>query len=313
MIDAPGLAAFLTVVETGTVHAAAILLGLSQPALTRRLQRLEAALGVALFVRSGQRLRLSEAGQRLLPQAQAHLDGLNQALDALRDAARYGAASVTLGCLATLSVSVLPGILAEYAAARPQVRVRVLDLTAREIEQAVRDGTADFALAMLGVPEPGLTQEVLATEPMVLLAPARHPIAVEVSVDWAGLAGLPLISIGPQSANRRLLESVQASRGLALEWRHEVQRLSTAVALVAAGVGLTVVPQLAARTHAEPDIRTVRLTGPTVMRRLGVLRRAGTPLSAAADALRRLCARELRRLLPEDGSEGSEEGAGGEA
>ncbi len=298
MIDGPALSAFIAIADTGTVHAAAEQLGVSQPALSRRLQRLEDALGVKLFARSLQRLRLSEAGAQLLPQARLHVDGLGRALGAIRDDARYGTASVTIGCLATLSVEILPGILAEYAKRRPQVRLRVLDLSAREIEQSVRDSTADFALTMMGVAEPALSQEFIAEEPMVLLAAAEHPLAGRQSASWSELAGLPLIAIGPQSANRRLLETVQASLGVDLEWRHEVQRLSTAVELVAAGMGLAVLPQLAANARSRTDVRTVALLDPPITRRLGVLRRSGEVLSPAADALRRAFATELRRRLP---------------
>ncbi|MEJ1978336.1 MAG: LysR family transcriptional regulator [Acetobacteraceae bacterium] len=298
MLDVPALTAFIAIADAGTVHAAAARLGVSQPALSRRLQRLETALGVRLFARSGQRLRLSEVGAQLLPQARAHLDGLGRVLADVRDAARYGTATVTVGCLATLSVEILPGILADYARSRPQVRLRVLDLSAREIEQSVREGTADFALTMLGVPEPGLTQELLAEEPMVLLAAAGHELAARPAARWRDLAGVKLIAIGPQSANRRLLESVQASIGVELEWQHEVQRLGTAVELVAAGMGLAVLPLLAATASPRTDVRAIPLLDPPVTRRLGVIRRSGEFLSPAADALRRAFAARLRQRLP---------------
>lgn len=298
MFDAAELTAFITIAEAGTVRAAAEQLGVSQPAVSRRLQRLEESLGVKLFIRNAQRLRLSEAGTRLLPQARTHVDGLDRALGAIRDGARYATASVTVACLATLSVEILPAILADYARRRPQVRLRVLDLSAREIEESVRNGHADFALTMLGIAEPALSQEFVAEEPMVLLASTHHPLAVRERARWSELAGVPLIAIGPQSANRRLLEDVQASLGVTLEWRHEVQRLSTAVELVAAGMGLTVLPQLAAAASRRGDVRMVTLLEPQVMRRLGVLRRSGEELSPAADALRRAFATELRLRLP---------------
>ncbi len=296
-MNLPELSAFVAVAEAGTVRAAAERLALSQPALSRRVQRLEAQLGVQLFIRTGQRLRLSEAGARLLAEARTHFEALDRALNAVRDAARYGTAAVTVGCSATLCAEILPPALVEYARTHPRVQVRILDLPVSQIEQAVRNSEADFALTVLGVEEPGLVQDVLAEEPLVLLAPASHPLAGRSAVNWAELQHPPLIATGLQSANRRLLERVQTKIGMALEWRHEVQRLSTAVELVAAGIGLTVLPLLSATAYGRADLRAISLTGPPMFRRIGILRRRGAHLSAAADTFRRMLAARVRQRL----------------
>ena len=300
MLDVSAFEAFLTVVDTGTVHDAAVRLGISQPALSRRLQRLEATIGVRLFTRAHRRLQLSEAGAELLPQVRTHLDGLEQALATLRETNRYGVASVTIGCLATLSVAILPAVLAEFASRHPHVRVRVMDLSAREIEASVRDGTADFALTMLRMDEPTLRQELVAEELMVLLVPAAHPLSARDQVGWHELEGNPLIAVGPQSANRRLLEHAQSSIGVTLQWRHEVQRLSTAVELVFAGMGIAVLPMLSLTSPRE-GLKVVALTNPQITRRLGILRRPDSPLSPTADALRRACVARLRSRLAASG------------
>jgi DNA-binding transcriptional LysR family regulator len=296
MLDVSAFQAFLTVVDTGTVHEAAARLGISQPALSRRLQRLEASIGVRLFARAHRRLHLSEAGAELLPHVRMHLDGLEHALAAVRDANTYGIASVTIGCLATLSVAILPPVLAEFASRHPQVQVRVLDLSAREIEASVRDGTADFALTMLRMDEPTLRQELVAEELMALLVPAAHPLSARDQVDWKELEGKLLIGVGPQSANRRLLEQAQSRIGVVLRWRHEVQRLSTAVELVLAGMGIAVLPMLSLASPRE-GLKAVALTNPQITRRLGILRRPDSPLSPTADALRRACIARLRSRL----------------
>src|SRR4051794_34798259 len=107
MIDAPALVGFVAIAETGSVHSAAKRLNVSQAALSRRVQRLEKALRVPLFLRQGRRVVLSDAGTRLLPDARAHLDGLMTALSAVSDDAQYGPRRVTFGCVPTVSRIIL--------------------------------------------------------------------------------------------------------------------------------------------------------------------------------------------------------------
>src|SRR5690349_10331070 len=125
MLDAQALLAFLAVAETGSTHAAARSLNLSQAAVSRRLSRLEKSLGTPLFLRGSHHLRLSKAGAQLLPEARAHVNGLMHALAAARTAGPDGKTTVTVGCLATLSLHVLPSVLSDFLAASPHVRVRL--------------------------------------------------------------------------------------------------------------------------------------------------------------------------------------------
>jgi DNA-binding transcriptional LysR family regulator len=297
MLDGPALEAFIAIADIGSVRGAAEHLGVTQPALSRRIQRLEDALSTKLFARTNQRLRLSNAGRQLLPHARLHMDGLGRVLKSIRDTARYGTASVTVACLATLSVEILPGVLGKFTRRRPEVSVRVLVLSAREIEQSVRDGVSDLALTMMGPPEQAIVQEFLAEEPMVLLVGAGHDLADVPSVTWSQLVNLPLIAIGPQSANRRLLEGAEAGFKMSLQWRHEVQRLSTAVELVAAGLGAAVVPQIAGIARQRDDVRAVAISNPPITRRLGFLIRSGEVLSSPAEGIKRALASEVRRRL----------------
>lgn len=294
MLDAQALLAFLAVADTGSTHAAARSLNLSQASVSRRLSRLEKSLGVPLFLRGGHQLRLSNAGARLLPEARAHVNGLMHALADARTAGPDGKTTVTVGCLATLSLHVLPSILSDFLIENPNIRVRLLDLPPAEIEASVVGGSADFALTMLGVGAPNLTHEVLAQEPLILVCPPNHALATRRSVTWSDVATLPLIGIGPHSANQRLLDSARGSIGVHLGWQHEVQRITTAVELVAAGIGLTIVPW-APELDERSDIALLPLVDPVISRRIGVLRRSGEHLAPAAARLRRMIAARLSK------------------
>jgi DNA-binding transcriptional LysR family regulator len=298
MLDIQALLTFLAVADAGSTHAAARSLHLSQASVSRRLARLEKSLGVALFIRGSHQLRLSNAGARLLPDARAHVNALMHALADARTAGPTGKTTVTVACLATLSLYVLPKILSDFLAANPNVRLRLLDLAPADIDESVTSGAADFALTMLGVGAPNLTHEVLAQDPLVLVCPADHLFASRRSATWSELTDLTLIGIGPHSANQRLLDSARSSIGVHLNWQHEVQRATTAVELVAAGIGLAVLPWGPELEH-RPDINFVPLVDPVINRRIGILRRSGEHLVPAAARLRRLIAARLskRRAL----------------
>lgn len=292
-LDAPALQAFLAIAQTGSTHAAARSLGLSQASVSRRVSRLEDGLGVALFQRGGHQLRLSAAGARLLPEAQAHLNGLTKALREIRSATVEAKTSITIGCLATLSLYVLPGILADFLAAEKDTSVRVLDLAPHEIESSVLDGVADFALTMTGIGTPDLRHEPLVQQPLVLVVPEKNHSQFSKTVKWTDLTGLPLIGIGPYSANQRLLESARSDIAVHLEFKHQVQRITTAIEMVAAGVGMTIVPMSSELKH-RPGVFIFSITDPVVARQIGILRRTGQPLSPSAAKLRRLVASRLR-------------------
>ncbi|MCB1327988.1 MAG: LysR family transcriptional regulator [Maritimibacter sp.] len=283
--------------ETGSTHAAARSLNLSQASVSRRLARLEEELGVQLFIRGHHQLRLTKAGARLLPEAQKHMNGLLKAMADARESSSGETATITMGCLATLSLYVLPEVTTAFVAAEPAVRLRILDLSPVEIERSVISGHADFALTMLGIGAPELTHDVLAREPLVLLCPIDHAMAEFRSVTWAHLDRMRLIGIGPHSANQRLLDSARGSIGIHLEWQHEVQRITTAVELVAAGVGLAVLPW-APEVVARDDIAVIPLVDPVITRRIGILRRSGERLSPAAGRLVRQIAVALRKREP---------------
>ncbi|MDH7796649.1 MULTISPECIES: LysR family transcriptional regulator [unclassified Beijerinckia] len=297
MLDTPALSAFVAVVDAGSAHAAARRLGLSQAALSRRLQRLETSLGIKLFVRAGRGLALSAQGSALLPKVRAHLEGLSDALKTVRDDVRYGVPTVTFGCLPTLCTSVLPQALATVSKRHPDIRLRIHDLSATEIRHNIADGSADVAVTYLGIEESGFSQQAIIEEPMVLVVAKEHALAQQTHLAWSALRGVDLIGIGPQSGLRRLLEDARPIIGFDLNWRHEVQHITTALQLVASGYAMTVAPLLALQGGAGDHLHAIRLGETPLHRRLGSLWRAGERLTPEAEAVRREVGAALRAEL----------------
>ncbi|WP_431284568.1 LysR family transcriptional regulator [Humitalea sp. 24SJ18S-53] len=282
-LDLPGLDAFIAVADLGSFRRAAARLGISQPALTRRLQRLEGIVGQELLLRRGQPVRLTQAGATLLPEAHAALARLQDAMRRAGD--RDTSQTVELGCLPTLAVRYLGPLLARHRSRWRGGEVTVHDSSATEIRALLEGNRIDFALASIGSERWDVERQVLFEEPFFLVCPRGHTLALREAVSWEELRQEPLISIGPLSENRRLVEAALAEARVVAPWRIEVRHLSTAVALVAAGAGLTALPASAIPPDASNEVVPVPLVGPALTRTVGLLSRRERRLSPAASSL----------------------------
>lgn len=295
MIDVPALVGFIAVVDAGTVRGAAERLGMSQAALSRRLQRLENDLKIRLFVRSGRRLRLSEAGTRLLPEVRLHLASLDQAYTRLKEEFVFERTTLTIGCLPTVAESILPPLFRQFTEAYPAVSVRLLDIPAPKIVDAVRDGAADFGVTSF-MDSIEISSEFAGEDPLMLVVAEDHPLAQAEHVSWQDIRNERLIATGTLTENRQVLDNVRNSNQLA-GWAHEVQRMSTAISYARAGIGHAILPRLAVTGPNMHGVRAVALRNPSIARKINVVRRTGDKLDSASNDLRRRIVVGIRNAL----------------
>lgn len=284
-IDVLGVQAFVALAEQGSFRKAAASLFITQTALTRRLQNLETFLGVKLVERTTRSLALTGLGANFLPQARRLLAELQSSLQEIRETGRAMRGNVTLACVPTVGVQYLPRVIQAYAARHPDNRIRVLDHSTDGVEQAVLRREAEFGIGITGQHHPELTSRVLLHDRFVLVCRDDHPLATRQRLRWSDLREHTLILPGPGSSNRPLLDESLADFGSLLKSHYEVQRSSTAVGLVAAGVGAAVVPSLALQAGTYPSLRVLSLHEPVVTRGFVLLLRKSGSLSPAAQAL----------------------------
>lgn len=284
-VDMPGVEAFIAVADHGGFTRAAGALHITQTALSRRVQRLESFLGVALFERTTRSVALTRIGADFLPQARRLLGDLRGSLVEIRETGKAMRGDVTMACVPTVGVHFLPGILRRYAALHPQNRVRILDHSSTGVAEAVLRREAEFGINMLGYAHTELASTPLMTDRMVLVCPRTHPYAKRARLAWKQLEGQPVILPGHASGNRPWLDLSLEREGVALHAFYEVQRSSTAVGMVSRGVGIAVVPGLAVRDRAERHLAVVPLVSPVVSRTLALIARREARLSPAGQAL----------------------------
>ena len=281
-IDTLGVQAFVAIAENGAFNRAAVALGITQTALSRRLKNLETHLGVRLVERTTRTVALSRSGEGFLPQARRLLSELAASLNEIRETGKAMRGDVTLACVPTMGVHYLPEVLREYAVRFPDNRIRLLDHASSAVAEAVLTREAEFGINVARLGHADLDSTPLLQDSFVLVCRRDHPLAQNRRVAWQQLKGHRLIFPGASSSNESLLEQSLGAEHQSLEIFYEVQRSSTAVGLVAQGVGIAVVPRLAMQDGAYPSLRVIDLVAPMVTRTFNLLTRKGAVLSPAA-------------------------------
>lgn len=304
--DLGELAAFVAVAERMNFRAAAEALFISPSALSRRIDRIEEALGVRLFDRTTRRVSLTEDGEQFLTHASDALASLQNAISDVGDRVERRAGVVTVACIPSVANHLLPAVLARFAKLHPATRIKMMDHSAPTVLQAVVEKQADFGVNFLGAQEPSIDFAAIVKERYVLVVPARHPLAKLRSVGWDDLVDERFISLAADSGNRMLLDNAVAQARARPTSHVEVNHVEGALALVRAGLGVSAIPRLALTGGAARELVGVPLSRPQVSRTLGLITRKGHRLSPQADTLVKLLTQELKTAggAPEAGRKG---------
>ncbi len=283
--DLADLRAFVALAELESFRAAAEALHLSQPALSRRIEKLEGALGVRLFDRTTRSVNLTAVGRDFARKARDLLDELENTLLGIRDVAAKRTGEVTVACVPSAVHYFLPGVMKQYHERYPKIRVRVVDEDANAVLSTVIRGEADFGLNFIGTQEPEIEFEPVLKEPFVAACRRDHPIARKRKLTWAELNEYEYMTVAKSSGNRLLIDLALTDIPARPRWFYEVRHVSTLVGLVEAGLGVAAVPRLAMPGTDHPVLVSIPLVEPTVTRTVGLIRRRGRSLSPAAQQL----------------------------
>lgn len=279
------LRAFVAVAERGNFSAAAKDIHLSQPALSRRVAKLEGALGVRLLERTTRRVDLTAFGRDFARKARALLNGFDESLLGVSELAANMHGEVTLACVPSAVRHFLPDVLRDYHARYPRILIRVTDEGASEVLSSVVRSEADFGLNYIGAQEGNIEFEPIMKDAFVVACRRDHPLAQRASLSWEELRAWDYMSVAKASGNRFLLDLALADTPDLPRPFCEVRHVMSLMSLVEAGVGIAAVPGMAMPPGEHPVLVGIPLTGPAVTRTLGLIRRRGALLSAPAQQL----------------------------
>ena len=279
------LQAFRAVAELNSFRKAAEALHLSQPAFSRRIEKLEEALGVRLLDRTTRRVNLTSVGRDFDRKVQQLLDDLDHTLLGIRGVAATRMGEVTIACVPSTVYYFLSQVISRYHERYPKIRVKILDAGANEVLSVVASGEADFGLNFVGGEEPDIDFKPLLEERFVAACRRDHPLAGKRRVSWTEIAQYDYISVSKVSGNRLLLDQALSGLRGRPQSIYETQHVTTMLGLVEAGLGVAAVPSIAMPDADHPLLVSVPLVDPVVTRKIGLIRRKGRTLSPAAQQL----------------------------
>ncbi|HZT60591.1 MAG TPA: LysR family transcriptional regulator [Pyrinomonadaceae bacterium] len=285
------LKAFLAIAEARTFTAAAHRIHYTQAALSMQIKQLEKEVGVPLFIRMPRRVVLTEAGERLIERAHLILREHDAALAELAELAGAEHGRIRLGSAsASVSSEALPVILKRLRKSHPHVEVNVTSGTSEELVKKILAGELDMAFVSLPVQARNIETELMSEDQLVAIASPRHKLAKQKVVSAFALAGEKLI-LGERGGNtRRLIDEFFAEAGLKPAVAMELSRQAAIKNMVAADMGVGIVPFSTAREDAERG-RIVRwwIEGARINWELGIARLSGGYLSPVCESFLELC------------------------
>ena len=278
------LRAFVAVADTGSFTLAAERLFITQSALSGLIKELESTLGLRLFDRSTRRLRLSDTGRELYPQIEKilhDLDGVVSEVGNLKDLQR---GTVRVAVPQLLACTLLPELMAGFRAQYPGVSLRLVDCAVESVMARVFSGEVDIGIGPEREANSDIAAEQLFSLPFMAVMPPEHPLAQRSRLRWDDLSGQSLITLQGQFTELLVSDIGEAARDLHKDAFMQVTFMTTALALVRAGLGVTLCMPYA-RTLVEQYGMVMRPLGePVVQRSFWIFTRRGRALSPAAQA-----------------------------
>lgn len=265
--------AFVAVAETGSFTAAGERVNLTQSTISQQIKALEEQIGEALFVRGGRGVRLTDAGEELLPRARLVLDALDEIASIFRVKSRTPRGRLRVGAASMATAYLFAPIYERFIAAYPNVQllVRATTTTDETLKQVVT-GEIDVGFIAVDVVNQALEVETVATDEVVLVVGRSHPWADRTSVLAEELGGQPMIAFERGMSHRRTMDDLFAQIGIAPRIVSETNDPQMVKSLVEIGLGIALIPRWAVAQEAEAGrLRVLSLEGYSLLRDVNMI------------------------------------------
>ena len=281
------LETFLVIAELGSFSKAAERLCLAQPSISNRVQRLERAVRTRLFERTTRAVILTPAGERLHAQVEPLIHKLQSVIDEFCSDADARMQSVVVATTPMLATVLLPPIITSFARQNPSVRVELEDKVTSQLASDIRSGRVDFAVVAQRASMEGVEFERVVADRFMVVGPRGHEALASGCVSIEQLARHPFLLLAAYKALIAPLVAKAAEQGGDLTPIRTVTNVSTLLGLVAAGLGLTLLPSIVMRVDGVIDdmrFGIAALDGVVLTRDYGIASLAGHEWSRGARA-----------------------------
>lgn len=280
---------FRAVVETGSISAAASLLSVSQPNVSRIVKHTEARLGLRLFERTKGRLKPTPEAIELFREVQSLHARLELLQDAVHRIATGEKRRFVVGASPSLGRSVVPALFAPLRATFPALTVKLDILSVAQVVEYVAFGEGECACTIFPIEHPQIVTDVHAAGGLVCAVPADHPLATRSLIRAGDLENEPMIGFEPNTPHGRVVDAFFARAGARPDFRSVVRFAESACALAEYGNGVALVDEFTMAGNAFPALRAIPVDADRPFR-VYLHRAAQRPLSVVGERFRQLMA-----------------------
>lgn len=240
------LEAFRAIIESGSVTAAADLLFLTQPSVSRLLADLEAELGFVLFARTGRSLTPTPEAHALYEEVRRSFVGLQQISRVADDIRQYRSGSLNIAAMPALGLQFLPAIIAEFTRDRPGIAVSLRVRSSHAVVQHLSSQQFDMGFSALEIDLPQVRRDALGTMPMLAVLPVGHRLCEKPVLEPRDFHQQPFIALGTEISTRSDTDEFFSACRVRPRVVAEAQLSFAICAMVSAGAGISVVEPITA-------------------------------------------------------------------
>lgn len=273
---------FVSVAQSGSITDAAEQLGLTQSALSRRIQQYECQLGARLLTRSRKGVELTEIGRLVVQQGLQLLAQFEKLQEEIARQQGLEGGQVRIGGGATAVSFILPEAIARFGQDHPKVMFQMVEAGSNEIADGVLNGKLEIGIVTLPLQSRDLRIQTLTTDHIVLVARRDHPLTGRERVTVDDLAGHRFVSFEGGSALRNIIDNAVRARGVELQVVMELRAIPSILRMVSTTGHLAFVSRIA--LHSQTDVVQVPVQGLGIERKIAVISRRHGMLSVAAEA-----------------------------
>lgn len=288
---------FVALARFQNFRRAAQSLGVTQSALSQSIKQIEFLINVPLLQRNRRHVALTSAGQTFLPHAVRVLDNLAIGVDLIRNAGEPDIGSVTVACMSSTLLRLMPAVVENFRKLHPGLRIHVLEVDAVGIGDRVRQGEADFAVSVMFKQDLALDFSPLIEDELHLVCPPDHEFATRQQMSWRELTDYGMQQMVQWSGIAYLVADVGGLEDISRRATYSVTRISTVLDIVSESGLLSVLPTLALSSLSTGrHFHHCPMVEPTIHRSIGLITPRERPLSPAATALREVLLHTVQEL-----------------
>lgn len=284
---------FVAVADEGNFSRAAAKVRVAQPSVSHQIRKLEAEIGQPLFDRLPRSVILTEAGRCFIDYARGILASVGDARRCVDELKEAVTGKLAVGAIPTIAPYVLPELVVKFQKDYPEVTLELVEDVTNGITRRIDAGELDVALASTCEPSPTLRRESLGSEPLLALVPETNPLATKTLIELDDLKSERFLLLHEMHCLSQQVHHLLESRRLRPEIALAGSQLTTIARMVAAGIGVSIAPQMMVKHQATPGCISLPFAPPVPARELNFLYNPLRFQSKAAAAFRREAASVL--------------------